>query len=320
MPRYLKVGSLLLVFCLLTACYSSIYHKGKITLKVVDESGSPIRGASVGMGFEQYVNGHYKGIPVSGKTDAEGKFSGAGHGTNVVSVGAEKDGYYRSLGEYRFKEKKRWHWEPWNPEVTLVLRKIENPVPMYVKDTKASLIEIPEIGKKVGFDLMEFDWIAPYGKGRYSDLIFLLTRAVRGNLDFESTLTITFPNKSDGLIVINQDLTFGSQLKLPRLAPVSGYENKLVRMIKRELGKPLSENSDKNNNYIFRVRSEEINGNLLRAIYGKMYGDIEFDPRSSKTAHIFFRYYINPDHTRNLEFDPKRNLFTDLESSVRFDP
>ena len=36
----------------------------------------------------------------------------------------------------------------------------------------------------------------------------------------------------------------------------------------------------------------------MKAWYGKIYGDF-FD----------MVYYLNPDGTRNVEFDPKRNLF-----------
>ena len=46
-------------------------------------------------------------------------------------------------------------------------------------------------------------------------------------------------------------------------------------------------------------------------MYGKIRNDIEFAPRS-KIVKIKMHYYLNPDYTRNLEFDPKRNLFTNL--------
>ncbi len=32
----------------------------------------------------------------------------------------------------------------------------------------------------------------------------------------------------------------------------------------------------------------------------------------SKTAIIRFTYYLNPDGTRNVEFDPAKNLFRNL--------
>ncbi len=55
----------------------------------------------------------------------------------------------------------------------------------------------------------------------------------------------------------------------------------------------------------------------MRAMYGKIQGDIIFDPRGSKTTGIVFKYYLNPDFTTNLEFDPKRNLFENLKDRER---
>lgn len=315
MFRYIIVMSLIFVLSLQSACsFASNYPEGKITVKVIDEAGKPIEGAQVGIGFEQYIEGEYKGIPVGGKSNAEGKFSGEAHGTQVVSYGADKDGYYKSYGEYRFKEKKMGRWEPWNPEVTVVLRKIKNPIPMYARDTKASSLEVPVSEKEIGFDLVEYDWVAPYGKGAHADFLFKLNKAFSNDLEFDSTLTITFVNKFDGIQLIKEDRAFGSQLKLPRFAPETGYANKLVCIIKRSIGKALESNSQKENNYFFRVRTEEKDGKLIRAMYGKIQGDIEFDPRGSKTARIFFKYYLNPDYTTNLEFDPNQNLFKGLSS------
>ena len=67
-------------------------------------------------------------------------------------------------------------------------------------------------------------------------------------------------------------------------------------------------------NYIFRVRSESIGDKPLMAMHGKIYGDIEFDPKGKATASILFDYYLNPDYTNNLEYDPKQNLFKNIQS------
>jgi len=55
-------------------------------------------------------------------------------------------------------------------------------------------------------------------------------------------------------------------------------------------------------------------GKVHKALYGKIHGEIRFDVINSKTAIIIFTYYLNPDGTRNLEFDQKRNLFQNLKS------
>jgi hypothetical protein len=53
------------------------------------------------------------------------------------------------------------------------------------------------------------------------------------------------------------------------------------------------------------------------AMYGKIQGDINISAIRNNTLSIGFTYYLNPDHTRNLEFDPKRNLFQGLEGAER---
>jgi hypothetical protein len=63
--------------------------------------------------------------------------------------------------------------------------------------------------------------------------------------------------------------------------------------------------NDKNRNYFFRVRTVlDENGNVKSAQYGKIYGDF-----------MQFRYYFNPTpNSRNIEFDPKHNLLSGLQS------
>jgi len=316
MLRFQIVMALIFILLVQNSCsFASNYPQGKISITVLDEEGNPIEKAQVRIGFEQYVNEKYKGIPIGGQSNSVGKFSGEAHGTQAVSYGASKEGYYNSHSEYYFKEKKMGRWEPWNPELKIVLRKIEKPVPMYARDTHLSPLEIPVAGKKIGFDLVVYDWVLPYGKGEHSDFIFKLDREFVSDMEFTSFLTITFSDKFDGIQVINEDRLTGSQFKLLRYAPEAGYEKKLTQKLKRVLGKPMEDRSGKNRNYIFRIRSEEKDGKLIRAMYGKVLGDIEFDPRGSNTAKIFIKYYLNPAYTRNLEFDPNRNLFNNLKST-----
>jgi hypothetical protein len=90
--------------------------------------------------------------------------------------------------------------------------------------------------------------------------------------------------------------------KLPRYAPEDGYHSKLVRTyIQKGQGGPKI-STEEDNNYIFRVRSEEKDGKLVRAMYGKISGDIGFGIQHHKTASILFKYFLNPDYTRNLEY------------------
>ncbi len=301
--------ALILSFCNATYCFG--LSEAKITVKVIDETGSPVEGARVGLGF--YVGGTKSENAVIGFTDSNGSFTATSAVIVQLGGNVKKDGYYESRFYYEFKEVKNGKWLPWNPEVTLVMRKKENPVAMYAHKFG---LDIPTLGKEVGFDLIEYDWVAPHGKGKQADFIFKVDQRFVSRDDYDCTLIMTFPNKFDGIQLVKEDRRYGSRLKLPRYAPENGYQKKLTRFSKRvSHAKPFEEDYKEDNNYIFRVRSEEKDGKLVRAMYGKIQGDIRVGPENDKTAYISFKYYLNSDYTRNLEFDPKQNLFKGLKST-----
>lgn len=288
-------------------CYSNALAKSfaKITLKVVDENGTAIEGARVGMSFTIFTKGGWdsKTKEAAGTTDSSGIYSESAYADNDIGFNVTKNGYYQSFGDYKFKESNLGRWEPWNPEIKVVLRKVGNPVPMYARDTSSMhpVLEIPVNSKAIGFDLMESDWVSPYGKGKHSDMFFRLDRKFVSRDDFEGTLTITFPNKYDGIQLVKYDRKRGSNFKLPRIAPEDRYQSKLVRTFSNKPGEPYKRSAEEDNNYFFRVRSEEKDGKFFRAMYGKIHGDIQFDMRGYKTAELVFKYFLNPDFTRNLE-------------------
>lgn len=288
------------------------HAEAKLTLRVVNEQGLPVENANSGVTFTKILWWDSKSIPVEGITDENGIFSASNNTSREVHYGADKEGYYESNYKYRFRNIKDGRWEPWNPEVMVVLRKKENPVPMYARNTQyfSKYMIIPVLGKEVGFDLIEYDWMPPYGKGKTMDFILKAERTYVNDRDFDSTLTITFANAFDGIQLHREDRRHGSIFKLPRFAPESGYTSKLVVRKTMVPKKGLINNSDENNNYFFRIRSEEKDGKLVRAMYGKIHGDIDIDPRGNDSVVIVMKYYLNPDCTRNMEFG--RNLFKGL--------
>lgn len=46
---------------------------------------------------------------------------------------------------------------------------------------------------------------------------------------------------------------------------------------------------------------------------------MEVYPTSEKNAKIFFKYYLNPDYSRNLEYDPTQNLFLNLRDNKKLE-
>jgi hypothetical protein len=271
----------------------------------------PVEGANVRMCF---YGGCLKKDATMGSTDSKGLFMASGASRDGQVGGAvEKAGYYSSTYHSDFMAKKFGFWLPQNKEITVVLRPIINPVPMYVRNRS---FEIPHLGKEIGFDLMKFDWVMPYGQGVTADFIFKVDKRFDNVDDFDVTLTLTFGNPYDGIQQFREELggvfNVGSGFRLLRNAPATGYREKIVKRIIRGNGVFYEDQID-DNNYFFRVRSEvDENGKLKRAMYGKIKGDIKLSPRTSKTLIIGMLYYLNPDYTLNMEFDPDRNLFSPL--------
>ena len=310
---------LILLMCLcigLSAIASNahaLFKSAKVTLLVVDEEGRPLEGMDAGVGFEKNTGWGTDASAQRGLTDENGRFTAAGNCNGHIGYGVRKEGYYRSHYDYDFKELGTFGWEPWNPELKIVMRKIENPAPMYARHAK---IKIPVIGKEVGFDLIKYDWVIPYGSGQNADLIFYLERRFLSRNDYEGKLLIKFQNRHDGITKISENFSNGSQFKLPRYANEGGFQAMIDMETSQNPNGKWVEGYRQNDSYVFRVRSEVKDGKLIKAMYGKIRGPIKFEPRIDPTE-VYFTYYLNPDYTRNLEFDPKRNLFGNLPDLER---
>lgn len=289
---------------------ASLFSQAKITIKVIDENGAPVEQADVRIRFQINAQKKYNGI--DGLTKEDGTVSGAATTNGHVGFKVNKKGYYESWSSYDYKEQATLRWEPWNPEITVMLRKIKNPVPMYARDTNESRINIPVTGKEVGFDLIEYDWVKPYGNGKVADLSCILHVRNSGSRDAEYKAKINFPGQFNGIQSLEEDLMHGSEFKLPRFAPIDGYQKNVELFIEFKPGGGGKWSFKKNMNYMFRIRSEVEKGKLKQAMYGKIIGDIDIGTNMDGTAFLKFKYYLNPDYTRNLEFDPTRNLFLNL--------
>ncbi len=308
-------------------------QEGKITVRVTNESGSPITNATVHAGFATAIKpgwgwGAGKPNEIQGLTDTNGVcvLQGSGNGGSV-GIGVRKDGYYGSAGyEIVFTNLTGTimrKWEPWNPTVNVILKQIGAPIPMYAKSFGNR--SIPTSNQPVGFDLMAGDWVSPHGKGQETDLRFTFSfepervhtnwygSSPRIHRLFDYSLAISFCNKDDGAVPVSvTPHKGGSALRLPPMAPEAGYSPLSPRRVYQQEGKPQRTDIQKDQNYFFRVRTKkDDNGNIVSALYGKIYGDFQFDERGRLT----FTYYLNPTpNDRNVEFDPTKNLFKNLSS------
>ena len=296
-------------------------HTWTVKLKVVDDDGTPVTGAAVAIAYpvprppnQTIDNGEESSARVKGLTDTSGIFvvshsSQPGFLGFPLGIRIQKEGYYSSWIQHDFGP--GYDTSKWNPSLTLVLKKIGKPIPMYARQAQ---IELPAVDKPIGFDLMKYDWVAPYGKGEQSDIVFETHRNWVSRHDFDSTLRITFLNPNDGLLIAPVLDSLGSSgPRIAVTAPLNGY----IPELERELGNsPTSgwKNDSKDQNYYLRLRTVlDENGNVKSALYGKFYGDFTLDPINSQTTLVLFTYYLNPTpNSRNVEFDPQKNLFENL--------
>jgi len=322
--------------------------EAKITIRVIDELGRPVTNAPVSSStIESYREGtawwgdvpNYHGITVY--TDGRGIAEMVVPKTeSALTYGVRNiPGYYWGGGGYNFAKSVEGRWQPWNPTVELTLKAIGVQVPLYARMVLEQ--KMPNQGVPIGFDLMLGDWVSPYGKGKTPDFIFQMdsaptktitntvpaynngTRTWTQNL-WDNRIVIRFSNQGDGIRFVAGDSSSG--LPLPRLAPLDGYESTLNKRAWLEPGTNfvkgmpygdvfIKEHSDyqKDANYFFRVRTQtNSSGAIVSALYGKIYGDIV--GLNFGHGRIGFTYYLNPEpNSRNMEFDPKKNLFKNLK-------
>jgi len=291
----------------------------KLTLKVTDEASNPISDAQVRVIY--YVPASYAQSAASswdkidGLTDPKGIFV-ASHqdGSSQIGFSAQKPGYYTTHGGHEFQYYHQFEdakiASNRNPVVTVALKKVIDPVPMYAHRLDFAHTKHPAENIPLGFDLAAGDWIRPYGKGTNAHMFFHwhvqldaapTSEKPNRNLGGETTLTITFPKSGDGIQEFGVPGAPGSELRSPQQAPENGYQPKLLKFSGWHPDRPASNNYDNLHlNYIFRIGTVlDDEGKVKSANYGKIYGDFDGP----------FSCYLNPKvNSRSLEFDMKTNL------------
>jgi hypothetical protein len=293
---------LILVGITINCACAQTKHEWKVTLKVVDDAGQPVADANASVAY--YTN--RMGASIKGLTDTNGIFT-ASHPSYGGEIGfaVEKAGYYATRELYVLG----FTYDPlkWNPTKTINLKKIGQPIAMYAKLEETKL---QQEDKPMGFDLMAGDWVTPFGKGFHADIFFTVHRKIITEREYDCTLTVTFPNKGDGIGIAPTESDTGSEFKTSRTAAENGYAPEL------DLHYSHSKRPDLVFGYFIRVRTElDQDSNVKSALYGKIQGDFRFYAGTiAPTAGMGFNYYLNPTpNDRNVEFNPKRNLVRDLK-------
>lgn len=284
-------------------------HEWKATVKVVDKDGNPVAGAKVGVGY--FSGPMSTPSSINGLTDTNGIFI-ATHFTQpgvlayLLSFRVEKSGYYPTWAQCDLGP--GYNPAKWDQALTLTLKKIVNPIPMYARRVQSGP---PVFNKPVGYDLEVGDWVAPYGKGVNTDIIFTGHLKRKAKNDFDYKLVVSFPNKRDGIQPFTPTAADKASAKAggllsPYEAPVHGYQPQVIRTMSHHPGQVPNDNmNNPNRDYFFRVRTVlDPNGHIKSALYGKIYGDF-----------MQFSYYLDPTpNDRNVEFIPGHSLLGGVPS------
>ena len=272
------------------------FVESKVTIRVVDQSGTPVTNALVS------ANSYSHPRSVDGVTDTNGVFEYSDRIGGGLSCFVKKDGYYETGGEI-WGGPKQWNDHPRSP-FTVVLKKIVNPSPLIFRQVVA---HPPRLGEPIAFDLAAGDWVAPDGKGRMPDIWFKSVKRMTSRSDFDFTVTVTFSNEMDGIqefkALDSRSVYLASDLMPPQEAPLNGYTNRLIAFVQMHPKTVPAESWTENRNYIYRIRARKNEkGELVEANVGWLRGDIRVGPTLDKNGVIMFNYYYNPDpKSRSLE-------------------
>ena len=155
--------------------FQEAYQKGaeaKVVFRVLDDGGAPVQGATVDVFFD--MADRSKGCRVVVRTDTNGVCVAEAKTKGVLKVKVSRDGYYSTRDEICFitmgqeHEVKKGKWQPWGMVKYVALLPIKNPI--------ARIADTPdwkwtkELNKWIGFDLMKYDFVKPYGEGEDSDM------------------------------------------------------------------------------------------------------------------------------------------------------
>ncbi len=294
--------------------------QARVRVHALDEFRNSLPGASVRLVFCEPTN-NTAIVYEEGLTGQDGIFSAQGYTDHVPGSSCQKSGYY--LGWFAispFTNAVENRWQPWDAIYTSVLRKIENPTPMYAKQ---AFVKVPALGKSCGYDLMVGDWVSPWGKGFVSDFVFMMSNDYTNFNHYNASMKISFSNPLDGIQAADLPKEYAqSEFIWPRQSPETGY----VGAYQQEFGLPnkgfqipnapqIRFGEDiKAQKFYFRVRTVEKDGKIVSALYGKLSQGFEMGAENPNAVKVRICYYLNPKPLdRNMEFDIKRNLFSKID-------
>lgn len=284
---------------------------GKVTFHVCDSLGSPVRDSTVFVGF--YLDDQ-RDSTAEGRTDENGYFTAEKLCSLDANCRITKNGYYRTNFRYYFHKAytdcvRDGRWIPWNPTLQVTLKEKRKPIPMYQNYIETVM---PAGTNRLGFDFLVGDWVAPQGKGTIADMWYVYDDNFIDRDNFYIKLSFVFPGEKNGCYMRKMD-NF-SELISEHEASDTELAPSKVCVIEQEKGKFTKELRFAEDDYmVFRIRTKtDEQGKIVSSHYGKIYGPVGVPHRWSKK--FSFTYYLNPTpNSRNLEYDPQKNLILDAQ-------
>jgi hypothetical protein len=270
-----------------------------VEFTVLDEMGTPVEAVRLSASDPGPGN-------LTGETDSTGRLTLRLAVQVSLTIEAIHDGFYTTRGRIWQSGMEKLATGKYRPRempdtFEVILKRIRDPRDLVYRMYRG---HAPLSDKPVGFDLLLGDWIEPHGAGKTTDLLFHFHSMDIRPDSFTGTMTLSFPNEGDGIQSFNSpkplSMQYGSTLAPPHKAPTNGYRPSLSYTLTHRPDQPWSGYKVPGRNYIMRSRTLIDNaGNIRRACYGWILGEIEFDPRDPKGPQLAFTYHFNPDPSPN---------------------
>jgi len=293
------------------------------TVKVHDEAGLPVENAGVRMTWPSFTadpwNNSGKTHFRYGLTNRQGRYTYIGWSRLEFQLSIFKGGYYEA------------------PEITIQddlvakfrIRKQRHPVAMYAKRER---VELPLEDGDYAYDLFAGDLIAPHGSGIIADIIFRIHDSIdSGEEELQDEIggDFLFSSPGDGIQVffVARPQWPVSNYQAPFVAPETNYRPSLSEAF-ANTNDPVAGSNPKGfsgpgstiwywtdslrfrhdveshtRGYFIKVRSASEEGACYGLVRGVQFSHLE------KGWVVGFSYYLNPDHTTDIEFCPRLNFF-----------
>jgi hypothetical protein len=310
--KLLKVSVVFLMLSMCALCQVLKSTKYTIEVKVKDDLGNAVDQAKA-VGANQVIKS-FLPIPQieydreNALTDITGSAI-----LNLETYQERPDGIYTEKNGY-YGVGTEIDWSKSTPTnqigfANVILKRKVNPIPMHVATYGGSrAIKITVLNKDLGFDAQIDDFVPPYGKGEFADLVIHAS----ASSPTELSVSIRSGSGDNGIkFFSNTYREHRRDLASDYMAPQDGYEKEFV--VKYDYNNFNTYHTQhRDSNFYFRCRPQKNDKGDEVWHYGKIYGPLKIDSLGFEGLVHYLHIgniYFNPNlGDRNIEFDGKNNL------------